>query len=101
MSRTEFPYDSLLYKNAGVLIKELRTGRGMSGEILGGLVGISQQQISRYERGETRLTLDQVSKIAGALNISIWEFMKMLEVFFYDNKNTTNYTGIKWHYCNV
>lgn len=75
---------SPLSQNAGLLIKELRVSKGMSGEVLAGYVGISQQQVSRYECGATKLTLEQLQNITNVFNISIFEFMNML--YFFCNK---------------
>ncbi len=86
MSKTASPDNALLYRMTGALIKELRVSRGMSGEIFGGLLGMSQQQISRYERGETRLTLEQINNISCVFNMSLWEFMGMLRIFCVENK---------------
>lgn len=88
MTKTASPDNAALYRMAGALIKELRTSRRMSGEILGGLLGMSQQQISRYERGETRLTLDQINNISCIFNMSLWEFMGILRIFCDENKKT-------------
>ncbi|MFL9021120.1 helix-turn-helix domain-containing protein [Proteus mirabilis] len=54
----------------------------MSGEVLAGFIGISQQQISRYERGEVDLTLDKIKTISSFFNITIWEFMELLYLFY-------------------
>lgn len=86
MTKATSPDNALLYRMTGALIKELRASRRMSGEILGGLLGMSQQQISRYERGETRLTLDQINNISRIFNMSLWEFMGILRIFCDENK---------------
>lgn len=86
MTKGISPDNSSLYKITGALIKKLRVSRGMSGEIFGGLLGISQQQISRYERGETRLTLEQINNISCIFNMSLWEFMRMLRLFCDERK---------------
>ncbi|MEY1636069.1 helix-turn-helix domain-containing protein [Morganella morganii] len=50
----------------------------ISGEVLAGFVGVTQQQISRYERGETELTLGKLQEIAGFLGLSFWQFTDLL-----------------------
>ncbi|EQB9157411.1 helix-turn-helix domain-containing protein [Morganella morganii] len=79
-----------LNENAGQLIKALRKSKKVSGEVLAGFLGISQQQVSRYERGETELTLEQIKKISGFFNISIWEFMDILYFFYVKKHNELN-----------
>ncbi|HDF2330308.1 TPA: helix-turn-helix transcriptional regulator [Morganella morganii] len=86
MTKAASPDNASLYRMTGALIKELRVSRRMSGEILGGLLGISQQQISRYERGESKLTLNQINNISYVFNMSLWEFMEILRFFCEENK---------------
>lgn len=67
-----------LNERAGALIRHLRIKNSMSGKTLAGFVGVSQQQISRYETGECELTLRQVEKIAFFLGFSFWQFVDEL-----------------------
>lgn len=46
----------------------------MSEEHLGTLVGVSQQQINRYELGKTGITVDNLIKIAELLGIPMVKF---------------------------
>lgn len=71
-----------LNQGSGILIKALRKKKGISGAVLAGFIGISQQQISRYERGEIDLTLDKIKTISSFFNITIWEFMELLYLFY-------------------
>lgn len=81
---------SFLNENAGSLIKMLRTRARLSGEELGEIIGLSQQQVSRYERGISELTLSQLQKFAAVFDMSIWEFMDRLYFIFYmENENNT------------
>lgn len=64
-----------LNQGVGYLIRFLRRREKMSGEVLAGFLGISQQQISRYELETTELTLKQLCNISAVFNMSIWEFM--------------------------
>lgn len=70
--------DFSLYKNAGILIRNLRRNRKLSGKNLGDILGISQQQVSRYEQGETELTLRQISRISAVFNMTVWDFINIL-----------------------
>ncbi|MEQ4787142.1 helix-turn-helix transcriptional regulator [Morganella morganii] len=67
-----------LNKSAGALIRDLRKKKKISGEVLAGFVGVTQQQISRYERGETELTLGKLQEIAGFWGLSFWQFTDLL-----------------------
>lgn len=81
---------SFLNENAGSLIKILRIRARLSGEELGEIIGLSQQQVSRYERGISELTLSQLQKFAAVFDMSIWEFMDRLYFIFYmENENNT------------
>ena len=71
-----------LSQNAGLLINALRKNKKISGDVLAGFIGISQQQISRYERGETELTLEKIKQFSTFFDISVWEFMDMLYLFY-------------------
>lgn len=71
-----------LSQNSGLLINALRKNKKISGDVLAGFIGISQQQISRYERGETELTLEKIKQFSTFFDISVWEFMDMLYLFY-------------------
>jgi phage repressor protein C with HTH and peptisase S24 domain len=51
-------------------IKELRRARGLTLQKLAEKAGTTNQQISRLERGERRLTTDWMERLAGALGCS-------------------------------
>lgn len=73
--------------NAGRLIRQLRKESGMSGEILGRLTGLSQQQVSCYERGESEFTLEKLQKFAAIFEMNIWQFMRELNFLLHqENK---------------
>jgi SOS-response transcriptional repressor LexA len=54
-------------------IKELRKKRGWSQDVLGSMIGTSNQQIGYLERGERRLSDPWISKLADAFGISAGE----------------------------
>ena len=56
-------------------IKYYRNMRGISQEMLGELSGINSATIKKYEYGIRNPKPDQLLKIAGALGISIYQFM--------------------------
>lgn len=50
-------------------IRELRNERGISQKELGARVGLDQATVSRIERGERSITLEQAVTFAGALGV--------------------------------
>lgn len=87
----------LLSEKVGFLIRELRSSKKMSGKQLASMIGVSQQQISRYESGKSKLTIDQLETISSAFDMSIWIFMNTLQFNFYiDNKNNDNNTNCQY-----
>ena len=56
---------------SGKTIKGLRKAKGMTARELGERVGVSQQRISKYERGETGIQPDMLMKIAAALEVPV------------------------------
>ncbi|MCW2257476.1 transcriptional regulator with XRE-family HTH domain [Providencia alcalifaciens] len=59
----------------GKEIRKRRKNLGLSGMELADLIGISQQQISRYERGECNITLENLFSLAIALEVSLIYFL--------------------------
>lgn len=68
---------SITYLNCkvGSFIRKRRVMMKISGRSLGLMVHMSQQQISRYERGITSFTIPQLDFFFTALNISWDEFI--------------------------
>lgn len=73
-----------VYKNKGHLIsfffgltiRRLRKERGYTALELANKINISQQQISRYERGVNRINVDVIADISFALDIPFEIFFK-------------------------
>ena len=59
----------------GQKIKETRKSFGMTGKQLGLRLGVTQQQISRYESGTTPMTIDILFLIVRALDVKIEEIL--------------------------
>lgn len=59
----------------GRKIQEIRKSNGISGIELAHKLGLTQQQISCYERGQTSLTIDAVVMIAHVLHVSVNELL--------------------------
>lgn len=56
-------------------IKEYRKLRKLTQDDLGNMVGLSQAQIARIEAGTSDITLEQMEKIANALNVKPFELL--------------------------
>ncbi len=64
----------MLSKIIGKQLRIIRKSQGLSGKIFGDMVGVSQQQISRYECGVCRLDVDILIHLLSELDISLDEF---------------------------
>lgn len=53
-----------------------RQFNGMSQTILGSLVGVTFQQIQKYERGENRISASRLQKVATALGVPLSYFFE-------------------------
>ena len=73
----------------GAVIRSLRKEKKLSGYDLGCLTGLSQQQISRYERGSNHLTLSLLIEILLALDTTLDEFLYQINIHcgFTDSRN--------------
>lgn len=62
-------------KAVGARLRKLRHQRGFSLENVGELLDVTPQQISRFERGQHRLSASQVYRLARGFNIPVgWFF---------------------------
>ena len=61
----------------GIHIKKARLFRNMSQSRLGDIVGVSYQQIQKYESGKDRVSCETLHLIEEALNTCIYEFMSI------------------------
>jgi transcriptional regulator with XRE-family HTH domain len=58
----------------GALIRRLRIGAKMSQAALSEKIGVSYQQIQKYEYGSTSITVTRLRQIASALDVPIEAF---------------------------
>jgi transcriptional regulator with XRE-family HTH domain len=58
----------------GQLIKEIRKSRHMSQMKLSDLVGVSYQQIQKYEKGASSISVDRLKQISKALETPLFTF---------------------------
>lgn len=73
----------LLNKCVGNAISILRNNQGMTGKQLGLAIGLSQQQISRYENGLSGITVDICYRITLVLQVTIDVFFSLVEELYY------------------
>ena len=62
-------------RQIGSLIRILRKAAGLSQMKLAERVGVSYQQIQKYERGGSEISVSRLSQIAEALNIPLSRFI--------------------------
>ncbi|QXX85182.1 helix-turn-helix transcriptional regulator (plasmid) [Providencia sp. R33] len=60
----------------GIKIKKLRKGKGLTAEELGRFLGVSQQHVSRYERGVSLVNIDILIKLSFIFKVTIGELTK-------------------------
>lgn|SRR5690554_855041 len=63
----------------GSRIKLLRTANDMTQEQLAEALGVSRQKFARIENGNNSITLDVLSKIAEALDVTVNDITKVLD----------------------
>lgn len=66
--------DVVSSRELGSKIRQLRQSAGFSQEGLAELVGVSFQQIQKYENGQTTLNVLKLQQLAQALKVSVTEF---------------------------
>ncbi len=59
----------------GQVIKRYRTMAGLSQMRLGEMIGVSYQQIQKYESGRSTMSLERLIEIADALKIPVTKFL--------------------------
>lgn len=64
----------------GTLIRRYRQDAGLSQEKLAEMVGVSFQQIQKYENGHTTLNVIKLQHIATALKVSVTDFFDVVPV---------------------
>ncbi len=64
------------HKEIGTEIKRIRKDLGMSQMKLAEKVGVSFQQIQKYEKGVNKISMEMIQRIAMALGISVNTFFQ-------------------------
>lgn len=62
-------------QSVGMRIAALRGARGMTGERLGSLLGLTKSQISKIENGTRKLDVSEVALVADALGVTLAEVL--------------------------
>jgi len=65
--------------HVGRRVREARAARGLSQEKLGNILGISFQQVQKYEKGTNRIGSSRLWAIANALEVPITFFFDGME----------------------
>jgi transcriptional regulator with XRE-family HTH domain len=60
----------------GTRIRMLRVNRGMSQTMLAERIGVTFQQVQKYERGANRIGASRLSQIASVLGVSVGELFE-------------------------
>lgn len=68
--------EKLVEKRIGEKIKQLRRSRGFSQIELAERMGISFQQIQKYEKGSTRISVARLNQISETLGAKVTDFLK-------------------------
>ncbi|KPH85365.1 helix-turn-helix domain-containing protein [Komagataeibacter intermedius] len=71
-------------------IREMREIRGLSQAKLANVLGVSQSQIDRLEKGQRRLTVEYIEKISKALDVSINDLLAGNDINIPQNTNNKN-----------
>src|SRR5574341_1903042 len=58
----------------GSLIKKRRSELGISQEELAAALGVTYQQVQRYEGGQNKLNVENIQQVAGALSVPVSYF---------------------------
>jgi transcriptional regulator with XRE-family HTH domain len=66
------PLDAMV----GARIRTLRVNRGVSQIVLAERIGVTFQQVQKYERGANRVGASRLAQIASVLDVSVGEFFK-------------------------
>ncbi|WP_188055284.1 helix-turn-helix domain-containing protein [Oryzomonas rubra] len=60
----------------GTKIRAFRQNAGMSQEKLAEILGVTPQQVQKYEAAKTRITTDRIQQIANALRVHVSHFFR-------------------------
>jgi transcriptional regulator with XRE-family HTH domain len=84
-------------KNLGERVKNLREEKNYTQQHIANKLGISQKAYSKIETGETKLSVDNLIKIAEILETTLYRILNLDGSTTYNNFNTHNGEGIVIH----
>lgn len=61
----------------GIRISNLRKSRGMTRQVLAKEIGVTHQQITKYETGVNRITIGRLDDIAATLEFSVYALLEI------------------------
>lgn len=70
--------DNIISICCGLVIRKIRKSHGVSANELAIRVNLSQQQISRYERGKNKISIDMLFNISVALNYPFEKIIRLV-----------------------
>lgn len=62
-------------RRIGQLIREMRKARGMTQMDLSELLGVSYQQVQKYEKGSDNISVERLKQIARAVDVPVTFFI--------------------------
>lgn len=62
-------------KQMGQLLRKRRRDLGWSQAVVGDMIGVSYQQVQKYEKGTNTPTLHRIGAVMGALNLNLSDFL--------------------------
>jgi transcriptional regulator with XRE-family HTH domain len=71
----------------GAKIRVLRVSRGISETALAARIGVTCQQVQKYERGAGRVGASRLARIAAVLDVSVGEFFESSRAGIPDSKS--------------
>lgn len=84
--KTKTDTNKFFDKEIGNVIKNYRKMRGITQSELGGALGITFQQIQKYEKGTNKISATSLKKVSEFLKVPINEFFKNFnEITLLDN----------------
>ena len=84
----------MINKSVGQKIRLLRENQGLSQIELAGKIGVSFQQVQKYEKGRTDISVSRLKQIADAMGVPI-------NAFFEENEGTANLSDHEHPYTPV
>ena len=82
-------------KEIGGRIKKRRIELGISQEKLADVLGVTYQQVQRYENGANRLNVENIQLIADILSVPVSHFFASDEILMVAEEVTTYYLPMK------